>query len=72
MVIAKAALQAGNVIISAVADVDTEHLSNSIAELTSLQGSTPRGFKDYKELLDVSDLDGVMIGTPHIGMLCNL
>jgi predicted dehydrogenase len=64
MVIAKAALQAGNVIISAVADVDTEHLSNSIAELTSLQGSTPRGFKDYKELLDVSDLDGVMIGTP--------
>ena len=64
MVIAKAALKAGDVVISAVADIDSEHLSSSITELTSLQGNSPQGFKDYKQLLNLTDLDGVMIGTP--------
>ena len=64
MVIAKAALKAGDVVISAVADIDSEHLSSSITELISLQGNSPQGFKDYKQLLNLTDLDGVMIGTP--------
>jgi len=64
MVDAKAALQAGGVEITAVADVDSEHLSQSINELKSLQGSLPKGFKDYRELLDSSTLDAVIIGTP--------
>lgn len=64
MVIAKAALKTGDVVISAVADIDSEHLSNSIAELTSLQGSSPHGFKDYQQLLNLTELDAVMIGTP--------
>jgi predicted dehydrogenase len=64
MVVAKAALKAGDVEISAICDVDTEHLKNSSAELDSLQGSKPAEFKDYNELLEIKDLDAVIIGTP--------
>ena len=64
MVVAKAALQAGGVEITAVADVDSDHLKNSINELTTLQGTTPKGFKDYRELLNTKDLEAVIIGTP--------
>ena len=41
MVVAKAALEAGGVEIIAVADVDSNHLNNSIYELTNLQGTKP-------------------------------
>ncbi len=64
MVVAKSALKAGDVEISAVCDVDTEHLRNSVSELESLQGNKPVEFKDYNELLEVKDLDAVIIGTP--------
>lgn len=64
MVVAKAALLAGGVDISAVADVDSDHLKNSIDELTSLIGTAPKGFKDYRDLLNLKDLDAVIIGTP--------
>lgn len=64
MVIAKAALQTGDVEVVAVADVDTQHLADSISELETLQGSRPTGYKDYRELLDKASLDAVMIGTP--------
>src|SRR5690606_28490912 len=61
MVIAKAALEAGGVEVIAVADVDSTHLTNSMNELASLQGSRPQGFKDYRELLEISELDAVLI-----------
>lgn len=64
MVIAKAALEAGGVEIAAVCDVDTEHLKNSVAELTTLQGSKPKEFKDYRDLLNMRGLDAILIGTP--------
>lgn len=64
MVVAKAALEAGGVEIIAVADVDSNHLNNSINELTNLQGTKPKGFKDYKDLLNTTDLEAVIIGTP--------
>ncbi len=63
MVIAKAALEAGGVEVIAVADVDSTHLTNSMNELASLQGSRPLGFKYYRELLEISELDAVLIGT---------
>lgn len=64
MVIAKAALEAGGVKIAAICDVDSEHLRNSAAELETLQGSKPREFKDYHQLLDFPGLDAILIGTP--------
>ncbi|MFA7493634.1 MAG: Gfo/Idh/MocA family oxidoreductase [Proteiniphilum sp.] len=64
MVIAKAALQAGGVEITAICDVDTAHLKNSAAELETLQGSKPREFKDYHQLLNLPGLDAILIGTP--------
>ena len=64
MVAAKAALKTGDVEFTAVCDVDTDHLADSAAEFESLQGSKPREFKNYKELLEVKDLDAVIIGTP--------
>ncbi len=63
MVIAKAALEAGGVEVIAVADVDSQHLTNSLNELASLQGSRPRGFGDYRELLEISGLEAVLIGS---------
>jgi predicted dehydrogenase len=64
MVITKAALQVGGVDVIAVCDVDTEHLKNSAAEIEKLQGSRPKEFKNYRDLLDMKDLEAVMIGSP--------
>jgi len=64
MVVAKAALKVGGVELVAVCDVDTEHLKSSAAELESLQGSKPKEFKDYSELLSMKGLEAVIIGTP--------
>lgn len=66
MVITEAALKAGDVEVIAVCDVDTNHLVKSVDKLEQLQGSRPKEFKHYNDLLDVKGLDAVMIGTvPH-------
>jgi predicted dehydrogenase len=64
MVVAKAALKVGGVELTAVCDVDTEHLKSSATELETLQGNRPKEFKDYRELLDMKGLEAVIIGTP--------
>jgi predicted dehydrogenase len=64
MVITTAALKVGGVEVIAVCDVDSEHLKNSASEIESLQGSRPKVFKDYRELLDLKELEAVMIATP--------
>ena len=61
---AKAALKAGGTEIAAVCDVDSDHLSKSAADLEKLQGSKPKTFKLYQDLLDQKDLDAVIIATP--------
>lgn len=66
MVITEAALKVGGVEVVAVCDIDTEHLKNSADKLESLQGSRPKEFKDYNDLLDIKGLDAVFIGSvPH-------
>lgn len=66
MVDAVAALKAGDVEISAVCDVDSEHLSKSADELEKIQGFRPKTFKYYKDLLEMKGLETVIIGTiPH-------
>ncbi len=64
MVDAKAALGLGGAEVAALCDVDSEHLTRSADEIEKLQGTRPREFKHYKELLDLPGLDAVIIATP--------
>ncbi|HYG34253.1 MAG TPA: Gfo/Idh/MocA family oxidoreductase, partial [Clostridia bacterium] len=64
MVDAKAALKAGGVEIIALCDADSAHLSRSAAELEKLQGKCPLTFKHHADLLKVSELEAVIIGSP--------
>ena len=61
---AKAALKAGGAEIVALCDVDSEHLSKSADELEKLQGSRPKTFKLYEEMLGAQGLEAVIIATP--------
>jgi predicted dehydrogenase len=66
MVDIKAALKVGGVEVTAICDVDSDHLKNSADELEKLQGSRPKTFKYYQDLLDMKGLEAVFIGTmPH-------
>jgi predicted dehydrogenase len=64
MVISKAALKAGGVEISAICDVDSEHLKKSGEELEKLQGTKPKSFKQYQDLINMKGLDAIFIATP--------
>src|ERR1035441_5510557 len=64
MVDVKAAFQVGGVEVIALCDVDSEHLSQSAAEVEKLQGKRPQTFKLYEELLKVPDLEALIIATP--------
>jgi len=64
MVITKAALVVGGVEVISVCDIDTEHLKNSADELEKLQGSRPKEYKEYQDLIDQKGLEAVFIGTP--------
>jgi predicted dehydrogenase len=66
MVDVKAALKIGGVDVIGICDVDSEHLSASADEIEKLQGSRPKTFKYYGDLLDMKGLEVVVIGTiPH-------
>jgi predicted dehydrogenase len=64
MVDAKAALKVGGAEVTAICDVDSDHLEKSAAELEKLQGKRPQTFKLYTDMLDKCDLDVAVIGTP--------
>ena len=64
MVDVNAALKTGNVEMVAICDIDAEHLKSSADQINNSQGSKPKEFKDYKELLDFPGLDAVIIATP--------
>jgi predicted dehydrogenase len=64
MVNMNAAFKVGGVEVIAVCDVDSEHLKSSADELEKLQGTRPKVFKYYKELLDMKGLEAVFICTP--------
>ncbi len=56
MVITTAALKSGGVEIIGICDVDCEHLNTSADEIEKLQGTRPKTFKNYQDLLDLKDL----------------
>ncbi len=61
---ARNALTAGGVEIVAVCDADAEHLKSFAGDMEQRQGSRPKQFKDYRELLDMPGLEAVIIATP--------
>jgi predicted dehydrogenase len=66
MVDIKAALKVGGVEVIGICDVDSDHLESSANEIEKLQGSRPKTFKFYRDLLDMKGLQAVFIGTmPH-------
>jgi len=64
MVDVRAALKAGGVEVVALCDVDEQHLTASAAEVEKLQGSRPKTFKRYEDLLQTPGLEAVIIATP--------
>jgi predicted dehydrogenase len=66
MVDIKAALTNGGVEVTGICDVDSDHLEKSANEIAKLQGTKPRTFKYYNDLLEMKELEAVFIGTiPH-------
>ncbi len=64
MVDVEAAFKVGGVEVIALCDVDSQHLSQSADKIEKLQGSRPKTFKNYEELLTVAGLDAVIIASP--------
>jgi predicted dehydrogenase len=66
MVDVTAALKIGGVEVIGICDVDSDHLTNSADEIEKLQGSRPKTYKYYNDLLDMKGLEALFIGTiPH-------
>ncbi|MBN2562466.1 MAG: Gfo/Idh/MocA family oxidoreductase [Phycisphaerae bacterium] len=64
MVDVRAAFKAGGVEVLALCDVDEQHLADSAADVEKLQGSRPKTFKHYADLLQTPGLEAVILATP--------
>jgi predicted dehydrogenase len=64
MVDLEAAYKAGNIDCKAICDVDTAHLAAASGQIEKTQGSKPKAFKDYRELIAMPGLDALIIATP--------
>jgi len=64
LVVTEAAFKAGGVEVIAVCDADNAHLVQAVDRIRGWQGGSPRAFKDWRELLGVPGLQGVIIATP--------
>jgi predicted dehydrogenase len=60
----RAAFKVGGVEVIALCDVDSEHLEKCAGEIEKMQGTRPRVFKHYAELLETPGLNAVIIATP--------
>jgi predicted dehydrogenase len=61
---ARNALASGGAEIVAVCDVDSDHLTHFAGDMAQRQGTRPKEFKDYRQLLDLDGLEAVIIATP--------
>lgn len=61
---ARAAWKAGGVEVIGLCDADSKMLDDTIAVCEKEQGTRPKTFKHYKDLLAMDGLDGVIIATP--------
>lgn len=49
---------------AALCDVDENVLQKRIAEVEEMQGKAPKGYKDFRKLLEHAGIDVIIIGTP--------
>lgn len=59
-----AAFKVGGVEVIAICDVDTQHLEDFGAKVEKLQGTRPKAYKLYQDLLNHPGLQAVIIATP--------
>lgn len=60
----KAFLEKKNTECAALCDVDEHVLNKRIDEVEKIQGKRPKGFKDFRKLLEEPGIDVIIIGTP--------
>ncbi len=49
---------------AAIADVDENILNQRLSDTEKIQGKRPKGFKDFRKLLEEPGIDVIIIGTP--------
>jgi predicted dehydrogenase len=64
MNILRTAIEAGQSDVIAMCDVDSNQLDKAATEVERLTGSTPKRYKDYRELLDRQKPEIVIVATP--------
>lgn len=47
-----------------IADVDKSVLDQRMKDVADLRGKAPKGYEDYRKMLDDKDIDAVVIGSP--------
>lgn len=60
----RAFLELPNTECAALCDVDENVLQERIEDVKEIQGTAPRGYRDYRKLLEHKGLDVIIIGTP--------
>ena len=60
----QAFLRQPNTECAAICDVDENVLTQRIADTDKIQGHKPKGFKDFRKLLEEPGIDVIIIGTP--------
>ena len=60
----KAFLGQPNTECAAICDVDSNVLNRRLADTEKIQGKKPKGFGDYRKLLEEPGIDVIIIGTP--------
>ncbi|MDX8337849.1 Gfo/Idh/MocA family oxidoreductase [Draconibacterium sp. IB214405] len=60
----QAFLKQKNTECAAICDVDDKILNQRIADVEKIQGTKPKGFKDFRKLLEEPGIDVIIIGTP--------
>ena len=64
MNILRTAIEAGDVDVIAMCDVDENQLGPAVADVEKLTGSIPKRYKDFRDLLDAEKPEIAIIGTP--------
>ncbi len=53
-----------DVSIAAICDVDSGHLNRGLNEAEKRKGKKPKGFRDFRQLLELNEIDAVTVVTP--------